>query len=58
MITSSPGSTSARIVDSIASVTPQQTVISISGSTVIWRKCCVLAAIASRITLAPQVVAY
>src|SRR5437588_6726966 len=58
MITSSPGSTSARMVDSIASVTPQQTVISVSGSTVICRKCLVLVAIASRITLAPQVVAY
>src|SRR5919201_2259318 len=58
MITSSPGSTSARMVDSIASVTPQQTVISVSGSTSMFRKCWVLAAMASRITFAPQVVAY
>src|SRR5437660_1626511 len=58
MMTSSPGSTNARMVESIASVTPQQTVISASGSTRICRKWRVLSAIASRITFAPQVVAY
>ena len=46
------------MVDSIASVTPQQTVISVSGSTVIPRKWRLLSAMASRITFAPQVVAY
>ena len=46
------------MLESMASVTPQHTVISVSGSTAICRKCWVLAAIASRITFAPQVVAY
>src|SRR3989442_10904394 len=58
MITSSPGSSTASAVESTASVTPQQTVISVSGSMAIPRKCLVLSAIASRIGLAPQVVAY
>src|SRR5262245_5812876 len=57
-MTSSPGSTTASIVAIIASVEPQVTTTSRSGSTSNPRLHFVFAAMASRNRLAPQVIAY
>src|SRR5690349_18383676 len=58
MMTSSPGSISAMNTDAIASVAPQQTVISLLGSTAIWYHCWYLCAIALRSVAVPHVTAY
>src|SRR5437773_2435646 len=57
-MTSSPGSTTARRADAIASVAPHVTVTSVSGSTVIPYQSAYFRARASRNRLAPQVMAY
>src|SRR6059058_5472746 len=57
-MTSSPGSTTARRADAIASVAPHVTVTSASGSTVIPYHWAYFRASASRNRLAPQVMAY
>src|SRR5439155_27241742 len=58
MITSSPALHTASNVETIASVEPQQTVSSLSGSTLIPCHCCICQAMASRRFFAPQVIAY
>src|SRR5437667_1628553 len=58
MMTSSPGSTIAINAAAIASVAPQVTVSSVSGSTVMPYQSAYLRASASRSRLAPQVMAY
>ncbi len=55
---SSPGFTVARIVEIIASVDPQQTVIFFSGSICIPLNCATFCAIALRKFFEPQVIAY
>src|SRR3989475_11577593 len=58
MMTSSPGSTIAINAAAIASVAPQVTVSSVSGSTVMPYQSAYFRASASRRRLAPQVIAY
>src|SRR3982075_2085157 len=58
MITSSPGSTSARKAEAIASVAPPHTVISRSRSTVLPYQLRYFSAIASLSAGLPQVIAY
>ncbi len=57
-MTSSPGSTIASSAEAIASVAPQVTVISASGSTVMPYQSAYFRASASRSRLAPHVMAY